>query len=468
LPNSLVDIDPVSGQPVDIDATGKLKSVAMYTDDDWRNAIINIEDLESLTKYDFLKNLPSQIQKALKKRTIGEIKEELNIIKPGFLMADNDLRPVSPIWTDVQATVRQNTSIDEVVQFVNHLFGSSRTLQVGINQKGILEPGVISISEARAFGIDILHETTSEVSFIAPTLAQVSATHISIAQSSFTQGTISKEATEQVGIGQVGFFQENVFQIGSSQTNSSQISTNKLSPSTFIEITDYFNSVEVTFPSVIPSQQISSGNFRDSSFSLSATHNLGSSKSFQIQSTLSSYWNLSNSVNLTFDITDLPTGQLAEATITGYDSNGRPNSATISIDYDANGVGWFIDTTPGENSEFDKQLTDTAYQASTGTAAGKYDLLTTILHETGHTLGFINGYSEFDKNVKNGKFILTGPQGITEIQLTPDGSHLDSTLYPHDLLNTSLKPGIRKLPSQLDLAIINQLYSNTAGQNPTK
>ena len=50
----------------------------MYTDDDWRNAIINIKDLESLTNYDFLTNLPIQIQKAIKKRTIGEIKGELN------------------------------------------------------------------------------------------------------------------------------------------------------------------------------------------------------------------------------------------------------------------------------------------------------------------------------------------------------------------------------------------------------
>ncbi len=50
--------------------------------------------------------------------------------------------------------------------------------------------------------------------------------------------------------------------------------------------------------------------------------------------------------------------QLAEATIAGFDSAGKPNSGTILIDHDANGlssngdVGWFIDETPLDNSEF--------------------------------------------------------------------------------------------------------------------
>jgi hypothetical protein len=78
----------------------------------------------------------------------------------------------------------------------------------------------------------------------------------------------------------------------------------------------------------------------------------------------------------------------------------------------------------------------------------------------GHTFGIINGYSEFDKHTKNGKFITTDSPTGAKITLTPDGSHLDSTLYPYDLMNTSLKPGIRKLPSALDLSLLNALWSN--------
>ncbi len=154
-------------------------------------------------------------------------------------------------------------------------------------------------------------------------------------------------------------------------------------------------------------------------------------------------------------ITNLPTGQLASATITGYDSNGRPNAATISIDDDANGVGWFLDSTPGDNSEFTG--TDTYFQATPNSpAAGKYDLLTAILHEMGHALGIINGYTQFNQNIKGNKFVTN--TGI-EYTLSSDGSHLENTLYPNDLLNTNLKPGIRKLPSTMDWAILDTLNS---------
>lgn len=46
------------------------------------------------------------------------------------------------------------------------------------------------------------------------------------------------------------------------------------------------------------------------------------------------------------EITDLPTGQLAEAQVTHYTEQGIPNGGTILIDHNANGLGWFIDPTP--------------------------------------------------------------------------------------------------------------------------
>ena len=33
------------------------------------------------------------------------------------------------------------------------------------------------------------------------------------------------------------------------------------------------------------------------------------------------------------------------------DRAGKPNAGTILIDYDANGIGWFIDETPLDKSE---------------------------------------------------------------------------------------------------------------------
>ncbi|EAZ91245.1 VCBS [Crocosphaera chwakensis CCY0110] len=150
------------------------------------------------------------------------------------------------------------------------------------------------------------------------------------------------------------------------------------------------------------------------------------------------------SLDITFQITDLPTGHLAEATITGFDPFGRPNAGTILINYNANGVGWFIDSTPFESSEFAVQNSEFAYNATPNSDAyGKYDLLTTVLHEIAHLYGFIEGYEPFDH--------------LHHDHATLHGEHLDNHAHPYDLLNTHLAPGIRKLPSDIDIEILKAI-----------
>jgi hypothetical protein len=182
-------------------------------------------------------------------------------------------------------------------------------------------------------------------------------------------------------------------------------------------------STKVSLPSLVSSQQLFSGNLSHDNTSLLTS----------IYSTARSIWHTNKDLNLNFAITNLPTGQLAEATITGYDNNGRPNTATITLDDDGNGVGWFIDSTPQDNSEFRAGSGGDYFTANPDSQAyGKYDLLTTILHEMGHTLGIINGYSEFDRRVKGNKFVTASG---TEITLTPDGSHLDRSIASSQTFN---------------------------------
>ncbi|WP_416212597.1 Calx-beta domain-containing protein [Nostoc sp. ChiQUE01b] len=77
----------------------------------------------------------------------------------------------------------------------------------------------------------------------------------------------------------------------------------------------------------------------------------------------------------------------------------------------------------------------------------------------GHLAGIISGYSEFDRHIQtvNGSKVFVGDN--FSATLTKDGSHLDSKLYPFDLMNTSLSPGVRKLPSLIDLQILNAVRS---------
>jgi hypothetical protein len=63
----------------------------------------------------------------------------------------------------------------------------------------------------------------------------------------------------------------------------------------------------------------------------------------RISDSITAFWNLALAVDTPFDLqisfADLPSAQLAEATVTKYDSKGRPAGGQINIDIDANGQG---------------------------------------------------------------------------------------------------------------------------------
>ena len=67
----------------------------------------------------------------------------------------------------------------------------------------------------------------------------------------------------------------------------------------------------------------------------------------------------------------------------------NPATAISFLDVDAAGRGWFIDATPNEDSEFANALSETHLAAEDGQIpVGQIDLLTSVLHEFGHELGF--------------------------------------------------------------------------------
>jgi hypothetical protein len=62
---------------------------------------------------------------------------------------------------------------------------------------------------------------------------------------------------------------------------------------------------------------------------------------------------------------------------------------TIQIDLDAAGHGWFIDDTPLDDTEFSLAISETELNATASSpASGSIDLLTTLLHEFAHILGY--------------------------------------------------------------------------------
>jgi Ca2+-binding RTX toxin-like protein len=73
-------------------------------------------------------------------------------------------------------------------------------------------------------------------------------------------------------------------------------------------------------------------------------------------------------------VSDLPMGVL-----------GLADGNRIVIDVDASGVGWFVDKSPLNHSEFG--LTDDVRYALAPPAFGRVDLLSVIVHELGHIIG---------------------------------------------------------------------------------
>jgi hypothetical protein len=111
---------------------------------------------------------------------------------------------------------------------------------------------------------------------------------------------------------------------------------------------------------------------------------------------------------VTFEIGDLPEGQVASA-----------SGSRITIDESAAGYGWFVDVSPMEDSEFEVPVPDREFQTTEFSPAfGRMDLLTVVMRELGLT--YQRGENKLSK------------------QLLP-------------LMQNSLAPGVRRLPDSQNI-----------------
>jgi Ca2+-binding RTX toxin-like protein len=106
--------------------------------------------------------------------------------------------------------------------------------------------------------------------------------------------------------------------------------------------------------------------------------------------------------------------ELAAAEVTVADLPGlvlaRNNGMQIEIDTDAAGHGWFVDATPSDDSEFDAN----GLALSGSESDGDIDLLTALMHELGHVLGF-----EHDDSTIMAASLTTG---VRSVDLNDDGA----------------------------------------------
>src|SRR5205823_4052799 len=123
--------------------------------------------------------------------------------------------------------------------------------------------------------------------------------------------------------------------------------------------------------------------------------------------------------------------QIADLSSTGALGLTGLGESVVRIDATAEGYGWYIDAAPGGNASFTQVVTGTELHAAPGSpAADEMDLLTVVMHELGHVLGY---------------------------------DDLRNETNPHDLMAVSLAPGVRRLPgitqeSNLAAAVIDHTF----------
>jgi len=108
-----------------------------------------------------------------------------------------------------------------------------------------------------------------------------------------------------------------------------------------------------------------------------------------------------------FHVTDLPGSRLGASGAAGH----------ILLDVNAAGYGWFMDSSPSNDREFQKVIGGSELRTTSESAAtGKVDLLTVVMHEFGHQLGL------------------------------PD---LPTAIFPHHIMTETIGRGTRRTPNLL-------------------
>jgi len=92
---------------------------------------------------------------------------------------------------------------------------------------------------------------------------------------------------------------------------------------------------------------------------------------------------------------------------------GQADGNRIRVSANAAGNSWFIDTSSNSESIFAKNASATRrYTDPASNAAGRIDLLTTIMHEMGHAIGLPDTYDEKDRDKVMYGFLTKGERRV--------------------------------------------------------
>jgi Ca2+-binding RTX toxin-like protein len=103
----------------------------------------------------------------------------------------------------------------------------------------------------------------------------------------------------------------------------------------------------------------------------------------------------------------------------------RIEGSTITVDADAAGHGWFVDPTPYDDGEFRVRSADGMRANASSEAYGKIDLLTVLMHELGHAIGY-----QHDASVPGATALMAEDlvPGLRAVDFMPPGQRAAESL----------------------------------------
>ena len=121
---------------------------------------------------------------------------------------------------------------------------------------------------------------------------------------------------------------------------------------------------------------------------------------------------------VTFDISDL-----------GGNYLGLADGNHVRLDDNGNGAGWYVDATPLDDEEFASRTGETQLLADgTQAPAGQYDLLTTIMHEFGHILGYDDTYAADQSSTLMYGWLTTGERRLPSVVYTLQAQYYSASI----------------------------------------
>lgn len=185
-------------------------------------------------------------------------------------------------------------------------------------------------------------------------------------------------------------------------------------------------------------------------------------------------------------------GAVGDNAIQSFDANGRPVSSVLRVDSfnagnpgDGNEVTFYVDPTPTNNSEYAPIVSTSVSlgggsvnvgrigNASSSPALDGYDLLSLLLHEIEHGLGFSSSSPRWNNVVNAAGDTLTVPTSVSGLPssfaIPVTGSHIDGTANGGQFNNTTIalpgfESGQRALLTAADIYAICAIEGCNASQ----